>query len=643
MPEIAVGGVFAGHRIEAVAGRGGMGVVYRATQLDLDRTVALKVIAPALLADDGVRRRFVRESRVAASLEHPNVIPIHYAGESDGIAYIVMRYVEGDDLRRLTRREGPLPPVRAAELVAQVAAALDAAHAAGLVHRDVKPANVLVAPGDHAYLTDFGLTKRALSAGAETGTGRLVGTIDYVAPEQIRGERVDARADVYALGCLLFFLLTGRVPFPRDGQEAKLWAHLHLPPPAVSAEAPGVPPALDGVISRALAKEPEGRYPSAGDLGRAAFAAATGEEPTQFDERTVAAGEAALTLVAPPSAPPPAPPSRARRWLPAAAVAATLLAGGLALIAARGDEGEPRETARGTSTPGALPEPIPVLPRPNAVAGTGGRVWVGGFLTEQLMAVDPKADRVIRRIDPEVGIGTADMAVGSGALWVALSRDRRVVRVDPEAGRTELSIPVDGTPVAVAADDRDVWVAVRDPGPGPDGKLLRIDPLAGRAEATHPLTAGIVDVAVGGDVLWVLSRNPSRLTRYEPGQRKDETVRLGGREAFAIAVGGGAVWATVPDQDSVVHVDPRTMNPATIAVGDGPAGIGVLGGSVWVANQRDSTLSRIDVATKRAAEDRIPVPTNPVAVAAFEDRLWVTCVGTSQLQPVPEDFRGPGA
>ena len=644
MREIAVGGIFAGHRIEAVAGRGGMGVVYRATQLDLDRVVALKVIAPSLMADDGIRRRFVRESRVAASLEHPNVIPIHYAGEADGIAYIVMRFVEGDDLRHLIRRGGPMPPARAAAIVSQIAAALDAAHAAGLVHRDVKPANVLVAPGDHVYLTDFGLTKHALSASGETGAGRLVGTIDYAAPEQIRGERVDARTDVYALGCLLCFVLTGRVPYPREGQEAKLWAHLSEPPPAVSAEAPGVPAALDGVVARALAKRPEERYPSAGDLARAAYTAATGDEPTLSDERTVAIGNAAPTLVQVLAEPSPPAPARRPRWpLAAAAAASVLLAGGLALLVAGRKDPASRGTPTATPAPIALPKPIRVLPRPNAVAVAGGRTWVGGFRSEEVMAVDADAERVLERIAPVVGVGTNDMAAGAGAVWVAVARERTVVRIDPRTGETARRIAVDGTPEAIAAGARDVWVAVHDPGPGRDGKLLRIDPRAGRVAETLAVTSSIQDVAVARGFIWALSRRPSRVVRVDPANGAHRTIRLGGREAYGLAAGGGALWATVPDLDSVVRLDPRSLETATVAVGDGPAGVGVLGRDVWVANQRESTLSRIDVGTWRASPERILVPANPTAVAAGGDALWVTCVGAGLLQQVPEGFRGPGA
>src|SRR4051812_36997149 len=310
MGELEPGTIFAGHRIEAVAGRGGMGVVYRATQLALDRTVALKVIAAGLLEDQTVRARFVRESKIAASIDHPNVIPIYYAGEEQGIAYIAMRYVPGDDVRSLVRRDGPLEPPRAAKIVAQIGSALDAAHAAGLVHRDIKPANVLIASEDHVYLTDFGLTKHALSIAGTTKPGHWVGTLDYVSPEQIRGERVDARADVYALGCLLYYALTGEVPFPREGDEGRLWAHLSDAPPIPSEKRSEIPPAFDDVVARALAKSPDERYPSAGDLGRAALAASTNQRPNQR-ERLVAKG-AAAPVEAPPATAAKRPPPLAQ-------------------------------------------------------------------------------------------------------------------------------------------------------------------------------------------------------------------------------------------------------------------------------------------------------------------------------------------
>ena len=268
---LAPGDVFGGFRIEAVAGRGGMGVVYRAVQLDLGRPVALKLIAADRAADPAFRERFQRETRMAAAIDHPNVVPVHGAGEEDGQLYLVMRYVPGTDLHRLVKQEGPLAPLRAAAIVAQVASALDAAHAAGLVHRDVKPANVRLA-GEHAYLSDFGLTRFLSSEEQLTETGQWLGTTDFSSPEQLSGERVDARADVYSLGCVLHAALLGGPPYPRGTVPAALLAHLQDPPPRPSES--GAPAGFDRVMARALAKAPRDRYPSAGDLGRAALAAA---------------------------------------------------------------------------------------------------------------------------------------------------------------------------------------------------------------------------------------------------------------------------------------------------------------------------------------------------------------------------------
>ena len=217
MSIVEIGSEFAGHTIEAEAGRGGMGVVYRARDVALDRLVALKVITPNLAEDDDFRQRFKRESRVAAGIRHPHVIAIHRAGEQDGVLFITMDFVHGTDLKEALTERGRLPPIEAAQIVSQVGAALDAAHARGLVHRDIKPANVLLesnGEAPHAYLTDFGLTKHASSQSGMTETGMFVGTMDYIAPEQIQGARLDARADVYSLGCVLFQSLTGDVPYP---------------------------------------------------------------------------------------------------------------------------------------------------------------------------------------------------------------------------------------------------------------------------------------------------------------------------------------------------------------------------------------------------------------------------------------------
>ncbi|HET6832144.1 MAG TPA: serine/threonine-protein kinase, partial [Solirubrobacterales bacterium] len=309
MPDLNPGATFAGHRIEGIAGRGGMGTVYRATHLALDHVVALKVIAADLAADDAFRERFRSESRIAVSLRHPNVVPIHHAGEEEGLLFVTMDLIDGPDLRRMLVASGTLAADRGVAIVGQVASALDVAHSRGLVHRDIKPGNILVeqGSGDHAYLTDFGLAKRfdqATDAGALTRTGAFVGTLDYVAPEQIRGGRVDARADVYALGCVLYEAIAGRAPFSdREENVAKIYAHLQDEPPWLPGDG-AAEGALDEVIARALAKEPADRYPSAGDLARAAMAVIAGEGTLRSAERSVATGKAA-----PESDEAPAPPS----------------------------------------------------------------------------------------------------------------------------------------------------------------------------------------------------------------------------------------------------------------------------------------------------------------------------------------------
>ncbi len=296
---LSAGSVVAGHRVEELVARGGMGVVYRVTHVALERERALKLIAPELAADERFRSRFRREWRVAASIDHPHAIPIYDAGETDGLLYIVMQFVPGTDLRQMCR-SGPLAPDLAAVIVDQVGGALDAAHARGLIHRDVKPANILVEtrPGEpHAFLTDFGLTKNLGSTVQLTDQGGWVGTVDYVAPEQIEGKAVDARTDIYGLGCVAYNALTGEIPFPRDNDVAKIWAHLNDPPPSLTERVPDVPEALDQVVARAMAKDPEERFPSAGDLGRAMLAAARGETYTG-PERSVASGDASPTKAA---------------------------------------------------------------------------------------------------------------------------------------------------------------------------------------------------------------------------------------------------------------------------------------------------------------------------------------------------------
>jgi serine/threonine protein kinase len=316
-----IGASFAGYRIDELVGRGGMGVVYRATDVALERSVALKLLAPDLARDESFRRRFATESKVAASLDHPNVIPIYHAGEHDGVLYLAMRFVRGEDLRLRLQREGLLEPAFAAQLVAQVGAALDAAHEAGLVHRDVKPANVLLDGHDHAYLTDFGLTKRLASETAETRTGQILGTLDYIAPEQIRGEALGPFTDVYALACMTVHLLTGEAPFTVGTEEGKLWAHLSAPPPRPSERVPGLPLAVDAVLARAMAKDPALRYETAGELASATVAAVAAPPRRRVSPAARVAAARARESIAPgmPAAAarpvPPAPADPRRSYL----------------------------------------------------------------------------------------------------------------------------------------------------------------------------------------------------------------------------------------------------------------------------------------------------------------------------------------
>ena len=259
-----------------------MGVVYRAEDERLRRRVALKLLSAQLAADERFCERFVRESRLAAAIEHPGVVPVYEAGDIDGVLYLAMRYVDGRDLGAILRSDGALAPERAVALVEQLADALDVAHAAGLIHRDVKPANTLVSSerGDErVYLVDFGITQDITNPERLTETGQLVGSVDYVAPERIRGDPIDGRADVYSLGCVLYQCLTGEVPFPRDSDMTRIYAHLQDEPPSASERRPGVPPALDAVVLRALAKEPEERWQSCGELAEAARSALAGTAP----------------------------------------------------------------------------------------------------------------------------------------------------------------------------------------------------------------------------------------------------------------------------------------------------------------------------------------------------------------------------
>lgn len=364
--DLSPGERFGRYRIEAHVASGGMGVVYWATDTELQRRVALKLIAPEWAQDEGLRERFKHESRLVAALDHPNVIPVHDAGERDGLLYIAMRFVEGTDLRGLIDDRGALDPHLAARIVFRLASALDAAHAAGLVHRDVKPANVLLAGGpgeEHPYLTDFGLAKRLDADSGLTHGGQWLGTVDYVAPEQLTGQPVDHRTDVYSLAVLLFEALTGEVPFRGDSGPAKMTAKLHEGPPSLLERAPSLPPALEDVVQRGMATAPEARYQSAGELGRALLAA-VGPSATPGPQPTIVPATAppppAAPAVQPPAASAPAP-STPGTWNRRAVLlaAAAIVAATVGVLAIAGVFSGADNPTRQGSTPSGPTTPAP--------------------------------------------------------------------------------------------------------------------------------------------------------------------------------------------------------------------------------------------------------------------------------------------
>jgi transcriptional regulator with XRE-family HTH domain len=429
MTELTPGTEIAGYRIESVIGRGGMGVVYSAIHLALDRAVALKVIRPELANEEDFRRRFERESRLAASLHHPHIVTIHDAREEEGFLMIVMHYVNGTDLGRVMKREGPVEPARAVTICSQVGWALDAAHRRELVHRDVKPANILLGDeygSETAYLSDFGLGKLSFSESGLTSVGMLVGTLDYLAPELIQGQHIDGRCDVYSLGCVMYQALSGSVPYPTEHDVAKIWAHIEAPRPSVTDTAPDLPARLDDILKRALAKDPSNRYPTAGEfcgeaaevVGTPAGAAGLGTPSPKHAPRLArgprsdgaapwpeASSEAAGAGVRPPPVEPPAPASRpagrgrgrrSRRSPIIAAVgvvAALALALGALVASNSGSDGAPEsggaadtESNPNSGDEDAHPEP-----------GTAQRLPLGGRVPRRIAAHAGPFVRMARR------------------------------------------------------------------------------------------------------------------------------------------------------------------------------------------------------------------------------------------------------
>ena len=568
-----------------------MGVVYRAYDPNLERNVALKLLAPDLVEDEHFRNRFLTESQLAAALEHPHAVPIHAAGEANGRLYIVMRYVEGTDLKALLATEAPLDAARALEICAQVAEALDAAHARGLVHRDVKPSNVLIDEREGAYLADFGLTRRLGDAGADAGLGLSLGTPAYVAPEQIEGRELDGRADQYSLACMLCECLSGRPPYPRATEAAVLFAHLEERPPASAG--------LDDVLGRALAKSPDDRFPSCRDL--------------------IEAARAELG---------PARSSRSRLPVVALALGAAVL--GAVLLAVflvrGGTHGPPplagNELAVIDPASGRVSAEIPVGARPGAVTSASGSLWVGNQDDGTISRVDPQTLRVTRSLP--VGGTPTGLAASGNAVWALVADPgrptvvaRRVdVRYDVITRSVALPNFVAGDGGSLAASGKALWVAPS------SGLLTKLDAASGKVVEQVDPEAGPAGVAAGNGGIWLTDSFANTLTRIDRvGRRRVVPVGPG---PGGVAVGAGAVWVADALGDDLTRVDPSSLRvTARIPVGKAPTDVAVGAGSVWVANSLDGTVTRIDPAGGRVTAT-ITVGGSPQSVAVADGRVWVT-------------------
>jgi YVTN family beta-propeller protein len=644
---LSTGSVLGDFRIDDEIGRGGMGVVYRATQVSLGRPVALKVISESLSDREGFRERFERESRLAASLDHPNIIPVYAAGEHDGVLFIAMRYVDGTDLRALLAAEGAFDPARAAGVVAQVASALDAAHERGLVHRDVKPANILVAArggGEHTYLTDFGLTKRTASDSGLTAAGEWVGTLDYVAPEQLRGESVDGRADVYALGCVLYELLTGEVPFVRDDDIAKLWAHISDPAPSPLELAPDAPRPLAAVIERCMQKDPDDRFQTAGDMGRAALAAVPGLGDTGARAR-MAAGRRRRTLggdgwtrAGETAVLPDERRSRFRTRRPALAAGGVLLVAcviGLGMLLLSGDDsGSGASPAAGAESrpAGTVDARVRVGDSPAGVALGNGFAWVANEGDGTVTRVDQSKLRVRGR-PIRVGKNPRAVAFGHGNVWVANYGGGTVTRIDATTGAVLQTIPIGRGPLDIAVGQRSVWVSTE------EARVVRIDARSGRVINPDIGVRAVGALDLRFNRLWIADRLDGTLRVYYVNTGLLSNVPLVlGDSPTDIDVGARYVWAAVAGEGAIRR-RPLASSAAggrAIETGGRPEVLAVSRSGVWVADSDREMLYRISRETGHELGRPIKVDEDPAGVAVGREAVWVTSAVTDRvLRVVP--------
>ncbi|HEY5976682.1 MAG TPA: serine/threonine-protein kinase [Solirubrobacterales bacterium] len=592
MGEPAIGSTIGGYRVEALIARGGMGVVYRATHLALERQVALKVIARHLADDEGFRERFLRESRLAARLDHPNVVPVYDAREEDGELIVAMRLIGGGDLKRRIATEGPLDPAEAVELLGQVAGALDAAHAEGIVHRDVKPHNILL-EGDRAFLTDFGLAKAIGDSGVLSGAS-IAGTVEYMSPEQWRGGRIGPAADIYSLGCVMYEALTGIVPYARQATDTE----------------PEIPEGLDTVIEHAVDSDPGRRYPTAGSFIDAARAH-EGAAPAATRVLTDTPGRQTAVI---------SPGKEGRRgvgaWLRDRARGAAIAVGGLLAVILIAFLVAKIFGAGGVS----VSEPIAVGRGPLRLAVGERSLWVTSARDGTLTRVGVESGLVEGRpIELERGI--AGVAVGASSVWVASPRTGEVLRVDGDSGEVQRRILLGGKPGALVFGGDRVWVADQE-GRG----VTAINAAGGRVFRRHIAPhAAPLRLAVGAGGVWVSSAATGTVRRIDLATALPGPPVQVGRGPSGITVGGGVVWVANSRGDSVTQIDSvtRILLGAPIPVGGRPGGIDAGTSVVWVANFKDNTVSRIDIESGEPTGDPIAVGRHPAAVAVGDEAVWV--------------------
>ena len=587
MGDFSIGSEVAGYRIEGLIARGGMGVVYRALHLGLERPVALKVIARELADREGFRERFLRESRLAARLDHPSVVPIFDSREVDGELIVAMRLIKGGDLRALIDREGPLSPHRALNLLAQVADALDAAHAAGIVHRDVKPHNILV-EGDRAYLSDFGLAKAFDESGSAGGTS-VVGTAHYMSPEQWRGDSIGPAADVYSLGCVLYEAITGIAPFARAEADTE----------------PEMPQGVEEAIRRATAKDPPDRFRSAGELVTAARAGQGSEvRPTAVlsDDRSERS-----TV-----------PNASQRWFGLRGRRAALwILSGFAVIAIAiaaavflllGSEGP------------SVSAPIAIGRPPLRIAASSQAVWVTSGRDGTITRLDPETGKPLGKpLHP--GFGVAGIAIGGRWVWVTNPLRGTLLRLDPKTGRVLKSIDVGGHPGPIALGGGRVWVADE----GGRG-VTAVNSEGGRIyrRGLPPQTTNL-RLAFGARGLWASIAGTGSVRRIDPADFTTGAPILVGRGPAGLVVAAGLVWVANSRSGTVSRVDPATRQLLgdPIEVGGHPGGIDAGTSAVWVANAADDTVTKIDFGSGEPDGDPIAVGPEPGAVAVGGEAVWV--------------------